>query len=144
MRGQEAQRLNFEDEVNEDHVEARIARLESDVEYIKKDVGQLRVDMNAANASLAIIRDTVNQLKAVFPTLATQAEVGEIAAVIPTLATKAAVGEIAAVIPHLATKADLHELRTLIVAQEAKFLRWFVGAVVTVAALAFSIARFVH
>lgn len=111
MRGSEAQRLNLDDQVNENHMEARIAKLESDVEYIKKDLGQLRIDMNAANGSLAILKDDVSQLKAIAP--------------------------------HLATKADLHKLETLIVAQEAKFFRWFMRAVLTVAALAFSIARFV-
>lgn len=111
MRGNEARRIDLEDQVKVNHMEARIAKLESDVGYITKDVCQLRLDMNAANGSLAAIRDDVSQLKAS--------------------------------VPHLATKADLHKLETFIVARETKFLRWCVGSVLTVAALAFSIARFV-
>jgi predicted nuclease with TOPRIM domain len=133
MRGSEAQRLNLDDQVNENHMEARIAKLESDVEYIKKDLGQLRIDMNAANGSLAILKDDVSQLKAIAPHLATRADLHKLETLIVAQDAK---------LETLMVAQDA-KLETLIVAQEAKFFRWFVRAVLAVAALAFSIARFV-
>jgi hypothetical protein len=47
------------------------------------------------------------------------------------------VREIKGALPHLATRADLH-------AHETRILRWLIGTVITVATLAFSIAKFVN
>ena len=153
MLRNEAKRLPLEDQASEMHMEARIARLESDVETIKVGVNELRQGMAAANDAIAGLRVDVGKLTAMVPTLASQADVKPLAAIVPTLATKADFNELqaviptlatkaeVAVIPHLATKADLHELKA---ALESKMLRWFVGAVLAVASLAFSIARFVH
>lgn len=64
-------------------------------------------------------------------------DVGAIIALIPHLATKADVGEIKSVIPHLATKADVSDAVTSVI-------KWIVGTTIAVAALTFSIAKFVH
>jgi hypothetical protein len=50
---------------------------------------------------------------------------------------KADISAIKAVIPHLATKADVSDVKTSII-------QWIVATTITVAALAFSIAKFVH
>lgn len=114
MRGNEARRFNFDDQVNESHMEARIAKLESSVDYIKEGVSYLRVEMNAANASLATLGREVSALKA-------------------TAATKSDVSPIAEIIPHLATKADFKDL-------ERRMTRWFIATGITLAVLAVAVA----
>jgi len=80
-----------------------------------------------------------------------EVQVGSIAAVIPHLATKADLNEIkgqvngiAATIPHLATKADLNDLRSEIGCMETRIIKWIITTVIATAALAFTIAKFVH
>jgi hypothetical protein len=51
--------------------------------------------------------------------------------------TKIQVGAILAVLPHLASKADL-------AAVEASIIKWIISTVLASAALAFTIAKFVH
>jgi hypothetical protein len=62
-----------------------------------------------------------------------RSQVGAILAIIPHLATKADVADI----PHLATKAD-------VAAVEAAIIKWIIATVLASAALAFTIAKFVH
>ena len=62
-----------------------------------------------------------------------KSQVGSILAIIPHLATKADVSEI----PHLATKADVAALETAII-------KWIIATMLASAALAFTIAKFVH
>jgi hypothetical protein len=50
---------------------------------------------------------------------------------------KADVSGIKAAIPHLATKADLSDMR-------AAIIQWIVATTIAVAAMAFSVAKFVH
>jgi len=47
------------------------------------------------------------------------------------------VSAITAAMPHFATKADLRAVETAII-------KWIIGTVIAVAALAFTIAKFVH
>ena len=62
-----------------------------------------------------------------------RSQVSSILAVMPHLATKADVADV----PHLATKAD-------VAAIETKIIKWIVATVLASAALAFTIAKFVH
>lgn len=61
------------------------------------------------------------------------------------------VSAILAIIPHLATKADVADVRTAVgllkadvAAVEAAIIKWIVATMLTSAALAFTIAKFVH
>jgi hypothetical protein len=61
------------------------------------------------------------------------------------------VGAILAIIPHLATKADVADVRTAVgqvkadvAAVETAIVKWIVATVLASAALAFTIAKFVH
>ena len=65
------------------------------------------------------------------------------------------VGAILAIIPHLATKADVGEVRTDLAtavgqikadmsAMETAIIKWIIATVLASAALAFTIAKFVH
>jgi hypothetical protein len=58
------------------------------------------------------------------------------------------VSAILAIIPHLATKADLADavggLRADVSAAETAIIKWIVATTLTSAALAFTIAKFVH
>lgn len=57
---------------------------------------------------------------------------------------KAEVAGIAAVLPHLATKADASLVRAAISDAKTSMIEWTVSTVIAVAALAFTIAKFVH
>lgn len=61
------------------------------------------------------------------------------------------VSAISANIPHLATKADIADVRTAVgqvktdvATVETAIIKWIVGTVLASAALAFTIAKFVH
>jgi hypothetical protein len=54
------------------------------------------------------------------------------------------VSAILAVIPHLATKADVVDVRADLAAAETAIIKWIVATVLATAALAFTIAKFVH
>ena len=64
---------------------------------------------------------------------------------------KSQVSAILAIIPHLATKADVADVRTAVgqvkadvAAVETAIIKWIVATVLASAALAFTIAKFVH
>jgi hypothetical protein len=54
------------------------------------------------------------------------------------------VSAILAIIPHLATKADVAEVKADVAAVETVIIKWIVATMLTSAALAFAIAKFVH
>jgi len=51
---------------------------------------------------------------------------------------------ILAIIPHLATKADVADVKADVAAVETTIIKWIVATVLASAALAFTIAKFVH
>ena len=77
---------------------------------------------------LGVIEKDVSDIKA---------EVGAIAVQLPQMATKTEVAAIAAQLPQIATKADVGDAKVSII-------QWMVGTTITVASLAFAIAKFVH
>ena len=54
------------------------------------------------------------------------------------------VSGIVAIIPHLATKADVADVKADVAAVETTIIKWIVATVLASAALAFTIAKFVH
>jgi hypothetical protein len=54
------------------------------------------------------------------------------------------VSAILAIIPHLATKADIADVKADMAAVETAIIKWIVATVLASAALAFTIAKFVH
>ena len=54
------------------------------------------------------------------------------------------VSAILAIIPHLATKADVADVKADVAAVETEIIKWIVATVLASAALAFTIAKFVH
>jgi hypothetical protein len=54
------------------------------------------------------------------------------------------VSVILAIIPHLATKADVADVKADVAAAETTIIKWIVATVLVSAALAFTIAKFVH
>jgi hypothetical protein len=57
---------------------------------------------------------------------------------------RAQVSAILAIIPHLATKTDVADVRADVAALETAIIKWIVATVLASAALAFTIAKFVH
>ena len=57
---------------------------------------------------------------------------------------KAQVSAILAIIPHLATKTDVADLKADMAAMETAIIKWIIATVLASAALAFTIAKFVH
>ncbi len=110
----------------EHNVEARIARLESDVEHIKLDLQSMHVELKAANDSIATMRADVSAIKATLPHLATK-------------------DELRCVEGSLTAKINSVEgtLESSIHALEARLIRWIVGSSLASLGLAFTIARFV-
>lgn len=84
--------------------------------------------MGSLEKDVSVIKTDVAGIVALLPHLATKADVMEI---------KADVAGIAALLPHFATKADVADSKTSII-------QWMVGTMIAVAALAFTIAKFVH
>ena len=97
-----------------DDVLRRLGSLENDVSAIKTDV--------AGIVSL-------------LPHMATKADV---------MAIKAEVAGIVTVLPHLATKADVMATKADVSDAKTSIIQWIVGTMIAVAALAFTIAKFVH
>ena len=54
------------------------------------------------------------------------------------------VSAILAIIPHLATKTDVADLKADMAAMETAIIKWIIATVLATAALAFTIAKFVH
>jgi hypothetical protein len=97
-----------------------------DMEDVLRRLGSLEKDVSVIKADAAGI---VMRL----PDMASKADV----APIPYLATKADVMAIRAELPYMATKADVSDAKTSIV-------QWIVGTIIAVAALTFTIAKFIH
>ncbi len=88
---------------------------------VLRRLGSLENDVSA-------IKTDVAGIVSLLPHLATKADV---------MAIKAEVAGIVTVLPHLATKAEVSDAKTSII-------QWIVGTMIAVAALAFTIAKFVH
>lgn len=71
-------------------------------------------------------------------------ELGAVVVQLPRLATKADVAQLAAQLPHMATKADIAQTKADISDAKTSIIQWMVGTMTAVAAVAFTIAKFVH
>ena len=143
MHRNEASLVFIEDQVTEIPMEARIARIESDVSYIKENIGNihldvrdLRGDMKAANDSIAELRNAVVGLSG-----SVDAKFNGLSGAIATLDAKvdAKLNEVRGSISTLDAKVDAR-----INALETKIIKWILGTVLASATLAFSIAKFVN
>ena len=99
-----------------------------DVDDILRRLGNVEASVTEVRKEISEVRREVSAIAATIPHLATAVSVAEV---------RKEVGAVAATIPNLATKADVS-------ASETAFLRWFIATALTVAALAFTIAKFVH
>jgi hypothetical protein len=105
-----------------------------DVEDILKRMGNVETHVSE-------LRSQVSAILAVIPHLATKADVADV-----HLALKADVADV-----HLAMKADVADVRAAVgqvkadvAAAETAIIKWIVATVLASAALAFTIAKFVH
>jgi hypothetical protein len=76
-----------------------------------------------------------------------QAQVSGLTATVQHLATKEDVGSLSgltATVQHLATKAEVNSLKADLYKLETSIVKWIIGTVLTSAALAFAIAKFVN
>ena len=120
-----AAHLIFEDQIDETPVEARIAKLESDVGYVKDVLDDIKLNVKAANDSIAALQVDVGGIKATLPHLATKADLKE---------TEGSLNaRINSVEGSLSAKLN---------AMETKILRWIIGTVIGMSTLAFSVAKF--
>ena len=87
---------------------------------MKESLFELRTDLMA---SISEVKSELGDFKS-----EVKSEFGEV---------KSEISRIAAIIPHLATAASVSALET-------RMIKWFVGTAITLTALAFSIAKFVH
>lgn len=101
-------------------MESRIARLESDVGHIKADIVDIKLDIRKLDGKIDAANENIALL---------QKDVGVLVATVANMAKTAD--------SQFATKAELK-------AMETHIIRWFVGTAIALAALAFTIARFVE
>ena len=126
MRRNQAAQLAPNDQVNEVNVESRIARFESDLGHLKKDVAQIAesvVNLQEGQEELgkeaSRLREEVCGIKAVLPHLATTAEMNNLV---------------------LGLEARMQsQLRSL----ETQMVRWFIYTAIGAGSLAFTIAKLV-
>lgn len=85
--------------------------------------------MGSLENDVSVIKREVEGISAQLPYMATKADVAQL----PYMATKADVAQL----PHMATKADVSDAKTSII-------QWMVATLIAVAALVFTIAKFVH
>lgn len=125
-----------------------------DMEDVLRRLGSLEKDVS-------VIKTEVSAIVALLPQLASKADVAQL----PYMATKedvallkadiglvrADVSGVVALLPHFATKADIALVKTdiaLVKAEisdaRASIIQWMVSTMIAVAALAFTIAKFVH
>ncbi|HEY6516663.1 MAG TPA: hypothetical protein VIY50_11000 [Steroidobacteraceae bacterium] len=115
---------------NVEDVLRRLGSLEKDASAIKTEVGAITAQLPhlATKADLALVRADVSAVMAQLPQLATKADVASV---------KADISAVTALIPLLATKGDVSDVK-------ASIIQWMVSTTLAAAALAFTIARFVH
>ncbi len=113
MRGNEARKLYPEDQINENPMEARIAVIQNDIANIKENVGELQVGMKTAN-------EAISQLQVGQATL--QGSMNTLRQELNSLR---------------------EELKGAIAKLESALLKWIVGTAISVASVAFAIAKFV-
>jgi hypothetical protein len=99
-----------------------------DMDDVLRRLGSLEKDVSA-------IKTDVAGIVALLPHMATKADVMAIKA--DVMATKADIAGMMNLLPDMATKADVADSKTSII-------QWMVGTMIAVAALAFTIAKFVH
>jgi hypothetical protein len=99
----------------------RLGSLEKDVSVIKTEVGAITAQLPhlATKADLALLRADVSAVTALLPHLATKAEFASV-------------------------KADVASVRAEISDAKASIIQWMVSTMIAVAALSFTIAKFVH
>jgi seryl-tRNA synthetase len=117
-----------------------------DVDDILRRLGNVETSVTEVRKEISEVRREVSAIAATIPFLATAVSVAEVRTEIAEVRTEVAevrsdVRSILAIIPNLATKADVS---AGVSASETAFLRWFIATALTVAALAFTIAKFVH
>lgn len=99
-----------------------------DMDDVLRRLGSLENDVSA-------IKTDVAGIVSLLPHMATKADV---------MAIKAEVAGIVTVLPHLATKADVMATKADVSDAKTSIIQWIVGTMIAVAALAFTIAKFVH
>lgn len=106
---------------NVEDVLRRLGSLEKDVSVIKTEVGAITAQLPhlATKADLALLRADVSAVTALLPHLATKADFASV-------------------------KADVASVRAEISDVKASMIQWMVSTMIAVAALAFTIAKFVH
>jgi archaellum component FlaC len=137
--------------VDDVSMEARLAKFESDMGHMKKDVARIAEDMSALRAGLNAANDAVGSLKTELAKTSGELRT-DIAGVRSELKSEIAgarsglkeeigkvredVSAIKATLPQFATKSDLS-------AMETRIIKWFIFTAVAIGTLAFSIAKLV-
>jgi uncharacterized phage infection (PIP) family protein YhgE len=120
MRGNEARKLDPEDQINENPMEAKIAVIQNDIANIKENVGELQAGMKTANEAISRLQVGQATLQGTMNTL--REELNTLRQELNTLR---------------------QEFKASIANLESALLKWMVGTAISVASVAFAIAKFV-
>jgi hypothetical protein len=104
------------------------------VEDILKRLGNVETDVSELKSKASAILATI-------PHLATKADVGDVRSAVAELRAEIS-SEFGSVRTAMST--GFGALRTEMAARETAFIKWMIATVLTVAGLAFAIAKFVH
>jgi uncharacterized protein (UPF0335 family) len=125
MHRNEASHVIIEDQVKNIPMEARIVRIESDVSYIKENIGNIHLDLRDLRGDVKAANESIAELKTAVVGLSGSADT-----------------EFSGLMGAIATFGAKFDAR--IDALETTLIKWIVGAVLASATLAFSFAKFVN
>ncbi len=130
-----------------DDILKRLGVVESAVGEIRVDVGAIKTLLPhlATKADVAALSGEVSAIKAVLPHLATRDELRSVEGTLQA-EIRSVEGSLRAEIRSVegTLKAEVNALRADTNARDTRNIKWLIGTVITVAALAFSIAKFVN
>jgi hypothetical protein len=121
MRRNEAYNVIPREQIDENPMEARVARIESDVASIQNGLARIELDIRKLRDGQVAANDAIAQVN------------------VAVAVVDGKVNTLGAKVDALDAKVDAK-----INALEAKMIKWMIGTVIAGGSLAFSFARFVH
>lgn len=121
---------------------SKVAKLESDVEYIKRDVADIKTSLGKVVSDVGDIKVTLAEMKAKQETFSTKEQLAEIATKQDGFATKIQVSEITAKLDSFSTKEQLQQVKTDLATQMHSQTKWLIASVFAIVAGVTAVNRF--
>lgn len=115
-------------------IDSKVAKLESDVEYIKRDVAEIKTSLGKVVSDVGDIKVTLAEMKAKQETFSTKEQLAEIATKQDGFATKIQLSEITAKLDSFSTKEQLQQVKTDLATQMHSQTKWLIASVFVIVA----------